>query len=84
MGGGVALELYRLAPERVASLVLLSSIGVQEMELLGDYSLNHVVHGLQLVALGATRVQSVADLAPRDLRLFPPEAAGSGGPRKDD
>jgi pimeloyl-ACP methyl ester carboxylesterase len=28
MGGGVALELYRLAPERVASVVLLSSIGV--------------------------------------------------------
>ena len=41
MGGGVALELYRPAPERVASVVLLSSIGVQEMELLGDYSLNH-------------------------------------------
>ena len=45
MGGGVALELYRLAPERVASVVLLSSIGVQEMELLGYYSLNHALHG---------------------------------------
>lgn len=30
------------------------------------------------------RVGGVADLAQRDLRVFPPEAAGSGGPRKDD
>ena len=51
MGGGVALELYRLAPGRVGSLTLLSSIGVQEMELLGDYSLNRLLHGLQLGAL---------------------------------
>ena len=51
MGGGVALELYRMAPERVASVTLLSSIGVQEMELLGDYSLNHLLHGLQLGGL---------------------------------
>lgn len=48
MGGGVALNLYDLAPERVASITLLASIGVQEMELLGDYHLNHGVHGLQL------------------------------------
>jgi pimeloyl-ACP methyl ester carboxylesterase/membrane protein DedA with SNARE-associated domain len=51
MGGGVALELQRSAPRRVASLTLLSSIGVQEMELLGDYALNHALHGLQLGAL---------------------------------
>lgn len=48
MGGGVLLNLYDLAPDRVASATLLASIGVQEMELLGDYHLNHVVHGLQL------------------------------------
>lgn len=48
MGGGVGLELSRLAPDRVKSLTLLSSIGVQELELLGDYSLNHAVHALQL------------------------------------
>ncbi len=48
MGGGVLLNLYDLAPQRVASATLLSSIGVQEMELLGDYHLNQVVHGLQL------------------------------------
>ena len=30
------------------------------------------------------RVGGIADLAQRDLQIFPPEAAGSGGPRKDD
>ena len=29
-------------------------------------------------------VGGVADLAERDRRVFPPEAAGSGGPRRDD
>ncbi len=48
MGGGVALHLYDIAPERVASITMLAAIGVQEMELLGDYHLNHAVHGLQL------------------------------------
>ena len=51
MGGGVALSAAERAPERVRSLVLLSAIGVQEYELLGDYGLNHLVHGLQLFAL---------------------------------
>lgn len=51
MGGGVATTLAHLAPERVASLSLLSAIGVQELELLGSYQLNQAVHGLQLVAL---------------------------------
>ncbi len=50
-GGGVALHLADAQPERVASLVLLSSIGVQELELLGDYGLNHALHGLQLGCL---------------------------------
>jgi len=48
MGGGVALEMADQAPERVVSLTLLSALGVQELELLGDYRLNHAVHGLQL------------------------------------
>ncbi len=47
MGGGVVLNLNDLAPERVASATMLAAIGVQEMELLGDYHLNHAVHGLQ-------------------------------------
>lgn len=55
MGGGVGLEMADVAPDRVASLVMLSAIGVQEMELLGDYRLNHTLHGLQLAALWAIR-----------------------------
>lgn len=51
MGGGVALHLQAMAPERVASVTLLSSIGVQELELLGQYHLNHALHGLQLAGL---------------------------------
>jgi pimeloyl-ACP methyl ester carboxylesterase/membrane protein DedA with SNARE-associated domain len=55
MGGGVALEIAGLAPERTASLTMLSAIGVQEMELMGDYHLNHAVHGLQFAGLWALR-----------------------------
>lgn len=50
-GGGVALNLVALAPERVASLTMLSAVGVQELELTGDYYANHVVHGTQLAAI---------------------------------
>jgi pimeloyl-ACP methyl ester carboxylesterase/membrane protein DedA with SNARE-associated domain len=55
MGGGVALNLADLAPERVASITMLSAIGVQEYELLGDYYLNHLIHGLQLGGLWLVR-----------------------------
>ena len=48
MGGGVVLNMAHSAPQRVASVTMLSAIGVQEMELLGDYHLNHFVHGVQL------------------------------------
>ncbi len=48
MSGGVALQAYARAPEKVASVVMLSAIGVQELELLGSYLMNHTVHGLQL------------------------------------
>ncbi len=48
MSGGVAINMAAIAPKRIASLILLSAIGVQELELLGDYHLNHAVHGLQL------------------------------------
>jgi pimeloyl-ACP methyl ester carboxylesterase/membrane protein DedA with SNARE-associated domain len=51
MGGGVVLHLADQEPERVASITLLSSIGAQEYELLGDYHLNHAIHGLQLAGL---------------------------------
>lgn len=55
MGGGVAIRLTDLLPQRVASLTLLSSIGVQELELFGSYQLNHTVHAAQLWALRAAR-----------------------------
>ena len=51
MGGGVALQIADIAATRVASLTMLSGIGVQEMELLGNYHLNHSIHGLQLAFL---------------------------------
>ena len=55
MGGAVALYLAEEAPERVASVILMSSIGVQELELLGDYRVNHGLHGLQLGLFWALR-----------------------------
>ena len=48
LGSGVALEMYEEDAGRVASIVMLSAIGVQELELLGSYHLNHAVHGSQL------------------------------------
>lgn len=50
LGGGVALEMHRTRPDRLASITLLSATGVQEHELLGDYHLNRALHGLQLFA----------------------------------
>ena len=55
LGGGVALHLAELAPDRIDELILVSSIGVQDHEMLGDYMLNHVLHGLQLTVLTALR-----------------------------
>jgi pimeloyl-ACP methyl ester carboxylesterase len=51
MGGGVVLSVTDLVPQRVASVVMLSAIGVQEHELTGSYWINHVLHGAQLGAL---------------------------------
>ena len=51
LGGGVALELYDQRPDLVASMILVAAVGVQELELLGNYHLNHSLHGLQLAAL---------------------------------
>ncbi len=52
-GGGPALHLYALDPQRVQSLTLASSIGVQELELFGDYHLNHALYAAQLWTLRA-------------------------------
>jgi pimeloyl-ACP methyl ester carboxylesterase/membrane protein DedA with SNARE-associated domain len=56
MGGGVVLNLAQMEPKRVASITMVSAIGVQEQELLGEYYANHIVHGAQLAALRALRV----------------------------
>ena len=55
LGGGVILHLDEIAPERVVSLTLLSAVGVQELELLGQYHLNHALHGLQLAGFWALK-----------------------------
>jgi pimeloyl-ACP methyl ester carboxylesterase/membrane protein DedA with SNARE-associated domain len=55
MGGGVALNLYDIAPHRVRSTTLLSAIGVQEFELFGAYRLNRTVHAVQLGLLWLAR-----------------------------
>lgn len=51
MGGGVALNVADIAGDRVESLTMLSAIGVQESELLGDYHMNHALHAAQLAAI---------------------------------
>lgn len=55
MGGGVVLSIADAAPQRVASLVMLSAIGVQEHELTGSYGVNHILHGAQLATLWLLR-----------------------------
>jgi pimeloyl-ACP methyl ester carboxylesterase/membrane protein DedA with SNARE-associated domain len=55
LGGAVALEMAQAEPERIASIVLLSATGVQELELFGSHELNHLVHGLQLALVQAAR-----------------------------
>jgi pimeloyl-ACP methyl ester carboxylesterase len=55
MGGGVVLSIADLAPRRVASIVMLSAIGVQEHELTGSYRVNHFLHGTQLALLWAIK-----------------------------
>jgi membrane protein DedA with SNARE-associated domain/pimeloyl-ACP methyl ester carboxylesterase len=51
LGGPSAIYLAHEYPNKVKSVGLISSVGVQELELLGSYRLNHAVHGLQLGAV---------------------------------
>ncbi len=53
MGGAVALHMWDLQPARVQSLTMLASIGVEELELLGDHQMNQALHGLLLGAVRA-------------------------------
>lgn len=55
MGGGVALSMAALAPDRVASLSMISAIGVQEHELTGNYAVNHALHAALLSVLWLLR-----------------------------
>jgi membrane protein DedA with SNARE-associated domain/pimeloyl-ACP methyl ester carboxylesterase len=50
MGGGVVLHAAELLGERTRSVALVSAISVQELEWLGNYTMNHAVHGLQVAA----------------------------------
>lgn len=51
-GGGVALEMGHLAPERIASVTMLASIGAQETEGSGSYFFEHLKYGVGLATWG--------------------------------
>ncbi len=53
MGGGVALELSHLAPDRVSSLSLLSSVDAQEFDLMGNHFVNKLVYTFHMGAFKA-------------------------------
>ncbi|MDR1497106.1 MAG: alpha/beta fold hydrolase [Puniceicoccales bacterium] len=47
-GGAVALNMAGIAPKRVSSLALVSSVGAQEFELLGNHLVNKIVYTFHL------------------------------------
>lgn len=51
LGGPSAIHLAHDHPQKVSAVGLIASVGVQELELLGSYRLNHAVHGMQLGAV---------------------------------
>jgi pimeloyl-ACP methyl ester carboxylesterase/membrane protein DedA with SNARE-associated domain len=68
MGGGVAVHMADMAPQRVASMILLSSIGVQEAEGSGDYYFEHAKYAIGIAGLGMGVRELVPDfgiLGPR-------------------
>ncbi len=70
LGGGVALVAADLAPERIASVTLLASVGVQEAEGSGDYRFERVKYALGyalLVALPEV-IPHFGLLGPREIR----------------
>ncbi len=48
IGGGAAIQFASKFPKKVKSLTLLNSNGVEELELLGGFHLNHTVYGAKL------------------------------------
>ncbi len=46
MGGGVAIQLYDLDPNRIRSITMLAAIGVQSAEGSGDYYFEHLKYGV--------------------------------------
>jgi pimeloyl-ACP methyl ester carboxylesterase/membrane protein DedA with SNARE-associated domain len=70
MGTGVALQMVRLAPERVASIVSYAGIGVQEGEGSGDYHLEHLKYamGYALFVVTPEIVPHFGLLGPRSTR----------------
>ena len=59
MGGGVGLHMTELGGERVRSLALVASIGVQEAEGSGSYAFEHVKY-----AANAALMMGLAELVP--------------------
>jgi len=51
-GGGVAIRMADLYPDRVASLTMLASVGAQETEGSGSYFFEHVKYAVGLGGLG--------------------------------
>ena len=47
MGDGVALNMAHMAPDQIRSITMLSAVGVQQLELLGNYYINHALYGFQ-------------------------------------
>jgi len=69
-GGGVAIYMDHFAPERLASLTLLGSIGAQETEGSGDYYFEHAKYALGFVfVVGLPElIPHFGLLGPRSLR----------------
>ncbi len=51
LGGASAIHMANADSNLVQSVSLVSSIGVQELQLMGSYTLNHAIHGVQVAAV---------------------------------
>ena len=70
MGGGVAIQLYDLAPHRVRTITMLAAIGVQSAEGSGDYYFEHLKYGIGygLLVGGFEFIPHFGFLGPRTFR----------------